>query len=356
MPDIGVASAVADRPARAPCAPRILARRRRRVARWSFVAAAVLAILVLLVPLPRAAVNWLAHQSSGWLLTEYEGGSAPARHARKFTGLWLQQSVAAHVYEAQRVPEGLGDAERVAFRLARLKPLFISQTELQHAPVNAPVGLAGIGWCDGINGFAAQVLAQEFSRVEIVGVYDQQAAGGHSFGRLWSDELQDWLYFDLWADEVVVFRSRAGEGARFLARMRPLGDRNLPFEDMGPIRRIYDRAHEGLVHNRLQRTLGGYLFSRIGNLLAHGNRAPAGAAEAIAQVPVDPLPEEFRTGERNRSAAPEAFLRARLAHLAGDTAAARAGYAEVLNSDPEPRSTYRQAAQIFIARIDAGRM
>jgi hypothetical protein len=287
------------------------------------------------------------------MLPDTGTSSAPGRAVRKFTGLWLQHNIAAQLYHQEQVPEGLGDAERVAFRLARLKPKFISQTELPHAPAGAPAPLAGFGWCDSITGFAATVLANEFSQVEIVGLYDEQVRGGHSFGRLWSDELGDWLYFDLWPDEVVVFRSRPGQPAQFLARMHPVGNRDLPNANPEAVRRMYDRAHQGLVHNRLQSTLGAYIFTRLWNAATHGNTAPAGAAEVISTIPQPPRPAEFSTGERNRTAAPRAYVDARMEHLMGDPQAARALYTQVLADDGDTLSTFRQAARIFIDRIDA---
>ena len=325
-------------------------------ARRLMVVAAALLGVVHFVPLPRAAAFELTTYSSTWLLSNYEGGSSfPSRIARKFLGLWLQQSVATHAFYSHPIAEGTGDAQRIAARLSRLKPMMISQTELMHHPPNSPTIFAGFGWCDGINAFAAIVLSHEFPSAEIIGVVDPIARGGHSFGRVWSDDYDDWLYFDMWTDEVVVFRSRPGKPAEYLSRTRPLGQRSLPAEDLPLFRRTYDNAHSGFVHNRLQPSLGGYVFSRIGNAIFHGSRFPAGADEAIAVAVSSTLPTNFPSDRPNRTVASEAYLHARLDHLTGNLAGARAHYMEVLETEKRHLSMYGRAARIFVTRIDSAR-
>lgn len=309
-------------------------------------------LALLFFPLPAPILSFLADKSSSWMLDPAaDRGFAMGRAGRKFAALAVQQGLADAFLQARPLPKVTPDAERLARRLAELKPLLISQTELPHAPINPPVGLAGIGWCDGINGFAATVLAREFPQVEITGVLAADRLSGHSFGRLWSARTSEWLYFDLWTDEVSVFRSRPGRAAEYLFRWRTVG--SPPVEEQSPvIADIYDRAWSGLVHNRLQSSLGGYLFTRLSNVVRHGDRSPRGALETIqvaakSAAPVDPGPRAVATP------APAAYVRARLAHIRGDTVQARRGYSEVLAAERGGRSTYGIAAGIFIERIDS---
>lgn len=333
--------------------------RARRVLRALGVVAAVLAVAVaalLILPLPAPVLSVLAGKSSSWMLDPGpDQGFVVARGGRKLAGLAVQQGLADAFLEAPPLPKDLPDAERIGRRLAALKPLLISQTELPHAPVTPPAALAGIGWCDAVNGVGATVLAREFPQVEIVGVHAPEGVGGHSFGRLWSERGSEWLYFDLWTQEVSVFRSRRGHAAEYLFRARPVGGPRPRTEDSALIARIHDRAWSGFVHNRLQSTLGGYLFARLSNLVRHGDRSPAGAFEAIqAVVSSGPAPDFGPPAVP--TAAPEAFVRARLAHFRGDPAEARRRYMEVLGAERGARSTFGIAARIFVERIDASRI
>jgi hypothetical protein len=315
-------------------------------------ALAGLAACLLLVPAPRAALPWVAERSSGWLLSEYEGsGALPGRVARKVVGLWLQQGLAAQIAEADTTTDSADDADRIVRRLTYLKTRFISQTELLHGPPNSPAALAGLGWCDGINGFAATVLSNDFPRAEIVGVVDRQARAGHSFGRAWSDQYSDWLYFDLWTDEIVVFRSGPGRGAEMLRRARPLGARRLPLEAPELFRRIYDRAHSGFVQYRLQPTLGGYLFSRLANLVSTGSTSPEGTAEAIAAASAITFPNDPNLLPPTPPVAAGDYVRARIHHLLGDEAKARESYRRVVEAEERRSSGYSQAARLFLNRL-----
>ncbi|HEX8064466.1 MAG TPA: hypothetical protein VF535_14790 [Allosphingosinicella sp.] len=317
--------------------------------------AAVLAgivIALLFLPLPAPLLSVLADKSASWMLDPAPGrGFAMARAGRKFAGLAVQQGLADAFLDARPLPDAMPDAERIGRRLAELKPLLISQTELPHAPVNPPAALAGIGWCDAINGFAATVLAREFSLVEIVGVPAPGGRGGHSVGRAWSARASEWLYFDLWTEQVSVFRSRRGRPAEYLFRQHPVSASAPVKEEKALIASIYDRAWSGFVHNRLQSTLGGYLFTRLSNVVRHGDRSPGGSVEAIrlaasSAAPPDPEPPAVPTP------APDAYVRARLAHVRGDSAGARRGYSDVIATEGGRASTYGMAARIFIARID----
>ncbi|QAY77890.1 hypothetical protein [Sphingosinicella sp. BN140058] len=322
-------------------------------------AAILLAALayLLFAPVPEAAVRWAAVQSAPWLLESRAGDNVARRAARKLLQLTLQQSLASHLYDAQQLPAGLSDPERIARRLAALKLILVSQTELPHRPIDAPAALTGIGYCDQVNGLAAMVLAHEFGQSEIVAFHEPREHKGHSFGRVWSEREKDWLYYDIWPDEVVVFTSHEGAPARFLARLRPL-DRTPPeAEDYVWLHHAYDQAHGGFVHNRLQPTLGGYLGRRVVNYVLHGSTAPGDALPALAAVKVkgersgpprptaQPTPLSAETSRR--------FVEARLAQLYGDGAAAARLYADVARTPEARPSTLGQTAGLLLGRLSA---
>ena len=323
----------------------------RRVAASAGLVLLCILSLPLFVPAPRPVLERLVYASSDWILTDYDSEPLTmAGAARKTLGLWVQQSLAAHVFASQPIPSGVPDYVRLARRLERLRPLLLSSSDLYHAPVNAPVAVAGLGWCDAINGFAATILSHEFDRAEVVGVADANL-GRHSFGRVWSNEAQDWLYFDAWPSDVVVFRSRPGRRARVLARLRPVAAEPGAADTREMLSPIYDLAHEAVAHNRLQPTLGGYLLARLPGLrdrvtIAEVRLAPDRAVQQWPDAWLVPILKD------HRSPAAAHYLRGRLNHVFGDLAEAKASFRAVQRLDQAPSSTFRRAAQIFERRID----
>ena len=323
-------------------------------------ATAIVGLLLLLFPLPRPILSPAMERSSGWLLADGEGGGRLSQAARKIVGLELQLSLAAEVHRSQRLPPGLSEAQRIAARLGAVKSMMIDQTELPHARVGAPAAIAGLVYCDGLNGFAATVLSHEYDEVGIVAVDDPATGVRHSFGRLRSPR-EGWLYFDLWTNQVAVFRSRPGHPADYLAQVQLPSARPIDPGVAQMVRRLHDRAFAGIVHNRLQPTLGGYAVFRAANWLRHGDTAPAGARAALAAaarqagrrrpgVPVE-RPAQLRVQPTERTIAASAYGRARYRHLIGDTEGARAAYAEVLRQEGGQASLYGRAAQIFLQRL-----
>lgn len=314
----------------------------------------IFASWLLLVPAPRAVIPWVMAQSSGWLLSGYErDGSLPTRATRKFVGLWLQQGLAYHAYKARPGTDPDDDADKIIKMLIYLKPMFISQAEQRHGPANSPVAVSGLAWCDPTNGFAANVLSHEFPRSEVVGGVDRQARAGHAFGRVWSEQYDDWLYFDLWTDEVVVFRSRSGGKAEYLRRARPLGARSLSAEDPELIGRIYDNAHSSFTQFQAQPTLAAYLISRVGNLVQNGSTSPEGTLDAIATAATIAPPNNRPNPQPTEPAARAAYLQARFYHLIGNKVLAREAYHRVMVAEKPPFSGYHQAARTYFQRLNA---
>jgi hypothetical protein len=309
---------------------------------------------LLCFPLPRTMVTAIVLNSSDWILTEKQSDVGALRRAgHKFVRLLVQQNIASQLYDGQPLPAGLTDVERMSRRLARLKQKLIVQTEIMHAPTDAPPALAGLAWCDSLNNVAATILANDFDKAEIVGVYEKSRGLSHSFGRVWSRDYGDWLYFDAWPDEVVIFRSEVNKPAQYLARFRPISTRPSPPEETALIDLFHDHAATGRVHNQLQSTLIGYLANRVGHYVAHGTTAPLSAKKLFAEIAKSPTELKFVFPYRDQTDAKRTYLEARLHDLYGESPEARAGYAKVVAMESGNPSVFGAASALFAARIDA---
>jgi hypothetical protein len=312
------------------------------------------AVFVLCFPLPKTLVTALVLQNSDWILTEQPTDVGALKGAgHKFVRLLIQQNLASQLYEAQPLPEGLTDVERMSRRLARLKQKLIVQSEIMHPPTEAPPALTGLAWCDSMNNTAAMILAHDFDKAETVGVYESAQGVAHSFGRVWSRDYNGWLYFDAWPDEVVIFRSEANQPAQYLARFRPILTRSPPVEDTASIDWFHDHAAVGSVHNQLQSTLIGYLANRVGHYIAHGTTAPLSAKKLFAEIGKSPTELKFVFPYGNQTTAKRAYLEARLHDLYEESAEARVGYAKVVATEAANLSVFGAASALFAARIDA---
>ena len=357
LPDCGRMRDAPISPRARGTGPAVRRRRRRRIALAAGLSAAAALLALLAAPLPRPLLAAAIRAAPEWMLRS-GGGGGVGEAWRRLIRLELQSSLAAHAHDAQSVPADLSDAQRIAARLLAIKAAMIDQTELRHRPVNAPA-IAGLAYCDSLNGFAAMVLSHEYDQAGIVAVDDPVTGARHSFGRVRA-RGQGWLYFDIWSNQVALFRSRPGRGAEYLVLARGPAPIPPPPEVAAMVRRVHDRAHAGLVHNRLQPTVGGYLLHRLGNWLRHGDASGAGVREGLASKglggPVaagTSAPTWAGWGDPPPTRAPaaaDAWLRARLAHLTGETAAARRAYAEVARREGAD-SVYGRAARIFLERL-----
>jgi hypothetical protein len=316
-----------------------------------FVIMVAFIVRILCFPLSRPSIERVVDWSSDWILTDYEEGSSAERMGKKFVGLMIQQSLAAHLHDQQASSEKLGDVARISKHLFAVKQQFIVQSELMHTPTNAPSILSGLAWCDTINGMAAMVLSHDFDRAEIIGVNDKIAGAGHSFGRVWSYEYGDWLYFDIWPEEATIFRSKIGHPAEYLARFRPNSSSTLQIdEDIELIERVHNRAYMGFVHNQLQPNLFGYLSNRVLNYIDHGYTAPKGYFDIIEEYKKTNKNYEFKYKYENDTLFKRSYLKARLFDVFGDDVNSRFYYNIVSKRERNVRSLFKNSAEIFIAR------
>jgi hypothetical protein len=320
--------------------------RTRRVVPLALLLVALL--MWLLVPLPASAVAWTATSFANPIMSSRKPDFRGSAIGLDFMKDKLRQSIAWHVHQRLQLPDSLSDEHKIVRHLAALKPLMISQTELWHTPLRSPI-TTGLGWCDGVNGFAGLVLSNEFATVETVAVYDQELRAGHTYGRVWSKQYGDWLYFDAWTDEVVVFRSRGSGAVEYLAKARPLGNRRLAGEAPDVVERMHKLAPRAFVIQRHYPTLAQLYVARTGNLASHGDVYPKGSFEQVVAGRREYAP----AAPSNVSpAAAQAFMAARIDHLLGRPDDAKRGFRRVIEIEGEKRSVFGEAAEIFVERLE----
>jgi hypothetical protein len=233
-------------------------------------------------PFPKSIVRLAAGWGAAWVLNDSDqllyGFENPMQ---KFFGEMLQQSLIDHFHSRRIDRNKNDDAMYAGKQLDRLRPLLINQSQLPHNPISGPVGLSGLAWCDTANGLAGRLLAHDFDDVQLVGVRFGDDGGGHSFGRFWSNQYRDWLYFDIWTEEVVIFLSPNLGDVVYLYRSQPLSyEINWP-NDTAAARKSHAMIYKGYIHNKLQSSVFKYYLHRIFNLLFHGSTATIDAIDPL---------------------------------------------------------------------------
>jgi hypothetical protein len=324
---------------------------------------ALLAAQLLIPPLPEAVTRWLILHSEGWILSAYQAGlpdgpAGPAPSAyHQFVATMVEHSLIYHFGRRHRVSSEVGDVGRLKAYLVPLKRRLLTQNAIPHGPRAWPVFISGIGFCDQVNRVAALLLAREFPRSQTYNLLCAEPYAGHTIGRVWSNEFHDWLYYDLWGDEVVVFRLDGAGAVDFLAREHPL-----PVSYSSPaydpiLRRLYDRTKDGWVQKEYHATFGRYLFEKIWEGISGrpaSQPAPpedGKAAEALLVAPRGPaLNEQEVCDSRAVDAFYRSYLEARLEHILGDESRATAKYRVLSVTDAEdeqPVPILRAAAAQF---------
>jgi hypothetical protein len=337
------------------------ARKPRRLWRWVWPLATIVAFFLLFQigfgVAPKPVLYFVADKMAASLLNESEvSSSMPVITTRRLAAIWLEQNVLAHVYSEQILPAGMDEAHQMGARLVKLRSQLVSQFEVKHPAPQAPTEIAGLSWCDGLNGVGVILLSHAFDRAEVVGLKGKGLGpgDGHSFARVWSKQYKDWLYFDIWSGEVLVFRSQAGRKAQYLFRQIPKGDVLSSHVDNETLSWFHDRAYRAIPHNELQPTFGSYLWNRVRHYIDHGYTAPK--SMKLLQVEPSSLsagPPDTRDQAINYTSLPRTYMRARLDALFGKSASARSAYLKVAMRDAGANSAYGKAAALFIQRLDA---
>lgn len=145
------------------------------------------------LPLPLVASAILA--SDDWLLTDYMVGETTftargSMLARKFVATYLQHNLIAHYRRAGLHGRKSSDVQTIVRNLSAFQNLFLRDYQITHYPASWPVFLAGVGFCDQVNGVAAQLLALDFGRAQSFALMDSTTKiSPHTIGRVWSHQF-----------------------------------------------------------------------------------------------------------------------------------------------------------------------
>lgn len=119
---------------------------------------------------------------------------------------YVQNGLASQVAKTA----GSGTEEEVLMRIMlRVRKTVLnprSPQQIRFDPRVWPALVAGVGYCDQINGAISLAAAHRFPRAELVALYDPKTHTlPHTVGRVWSTTRRDWLYFDAYYAEPIIF-------------------------------------------------------------------------------------------------------------------------------------------------------
>jgi hypothetical protein len=334
--------------------------RTRRMARFTFTVALGMALLgaaalaLLAVTPPRMVARQI-------LLTVSDDALfAPAETERtryavhKLVGMYLEYTIAGKMARTAAARTDLhDDVARIAFVLGRANARMLSAAEIPHASQDWPVLVSGVGYCDQINGAVARILAHSFPHAQLFALRDPSTGTSpHTIGRVWSNERNEWLYFDGFYAQVV-FRKLPAGGVEVLSNAD--ADRGLGAGVLG----VY--AYPGWVMSEYPPTFPAFLASSIGKrwhpweappLSPQTASAPVAQAAPVAAVPpiaatLAPPPDEAASHRVAKT-----YVQARADDLFGDPEQAKKRYRAVAAATGEldPRVKILQAAALRFGR------
>jgi hypothetical protein len=301
-------------------------------------------------PLPKPVLYLIVDHAGGWLINQNgDNYVAGAGTAKRLVSLFIEQSLFTQLHDLHPLAARTDDLSKLRQRLELLRPMLINQIQIPHHMILSSTMLTGVGKCSGINDAAANFLAHDFDLVEMIAVDGDNPDNGHSFARLWSPQYKDWLYFDIWTDQIQIFRATKA-GAVYLSRT-PNGLSAHQLEIARTTKPMHDMATFGHVRTKLQTNFAGYLVYRLGNYLDHGttwevDHSPL--TQAMTTIAVEPDPKLLLNSYNQRS---NLYLHARLDHIFGQKKTARTFYNAVAQQPDVQTSTFGKAANIFAAQL-----
>lgn len=290
---------------------------------------------VLFVTPPRMLVKRVAIASSGWLMS----GSVPSdgavtRLAKRFLGAYVQTSIAGNL--AKGIETSPESDEQVLHRMMVIvRDKTFNHLQFGHAPQTWPILVSGAGYCDQINAAVATLAAHRFPRAEVFAMWDPvRKISPHTIGRVWSPQKKDWLYYDAFFAEPVVYTMDA-KGPHFL---RADASAMIPRRGQ-PDAGLYELR--GYAMGNFTPTFAGYVASRLRSggvknaataqnttvalnvqralQIERRETSPARIeqAKAAADLIVPPAASD-KEKERAFEAVARAFVSARMEHVLGD--------------------------------------
>ncbi len=326
----------------------------KKRSRWrpvvAVLALALLAWQILYRPLPRPVIYFIAEHAGGWLINQqndrYAGASG---FVKRLVSLKVEQSVVAHLHDREIQPADIDDVAMMRNRLAQIKPLLANQIEVPHETILSSSVLTGLGKCTGVNASAALLLAHDFGRVDMIAVDGDSPDNGHSFGRAWSKQRKQWLYFDIWSPQIQIFTAEPARVTYLLREPAVLS----PADSLAAQRTkpMHEMAFGGHVRAQVQTTFGSYIWYRLNNFIDHGTTWEIDNRPAT-QLLTNPLQFEPQSaGSNSWSASPNTYLTARLDQIFGNDASARQRYLRVRKTPGSSHAAFDAAATVFASRL-----
>jgi hypothetical protein len=171
---------------------------------------------VLFVTPPPMLIKQVAISSSAWLMAGSVPSDGPVtRLAKRFLGAYIQTSIAGNLVKP--VETSRESDEQVLHRIMVIvRSKTFNHLQFGHAPQTWPILVSGAGYCDQINAAVATLAAHRFPRAEVFAMWDPvKKTSPHTIGRVWSPQKNDWLYYDAFFAEPVVYTMDA-KGPHFL--------------------------------------------------------------------------------------------------------------------------------------------
>ena len=319
----------------------------RRLIRGAIVATALIVIATLTLsfrsaPVPLPVLSAVTRLASNWVLTDGLVQGSGALHtvsafSKRFLAAWLQNQYVGHI--DSRIDTRGDDPEVLTQSLAGLAKYMVARVDLGSSAIPRPALLLGNGYCDQVNGAAAELLARHFDTSELWTVRDPRTGlSPHTIGRVWSSPSGGWLYWDIYFGETVIFR-RADGRTNFL--ISPTEEASRPYTLERRLQWYGDLVDHGRTLNAYHATFGQHLWSELLQFMGQEtatpepDQPPATQLEGVeiraasegqpphgpaAHTPRCPLDESsYGTGEdySDLKFVRSRYLDARVAHLSG---------------------------------------
>lgn len=307
--------------------------RLRRLFVAACVAVAGVVAVVGFVPLPLGFTRLLSLSTSDWILTDYVRTVKGPRTLwsntfRKLVATYVQYNVVAAFRRTHEPRPDLGDVERIAAFLVPLRRTMLSQVDVPHSPASWPTIVSGMGWCDQLNGMAANVLSRDFDHAQLVALIHPQTLAGHTIGRVWSRQRNEWLYFDVFST-VVVFHLNDRHEPDVLKRADPFPG-SVPPDLAATLDRMYAFTAQGVVFNEYAPSFGSYLLAKVSSALRRRSLSAVEPSGVTGTPLISPNGAGWPyVGPDDTSMPAEGrrlYIAARMDHLFGETTKARHEY------------------------------
>jgi hypothetical protein len=269
----------------------------------------------------------------------------------KLVGMYLEYTIAGKMARTAAARTDLhGDVARIAYVLQRANVRMLSAAEVPHDSQDWPVLVAGVGYCDQVNGAVCRILAKSFRNPQLIALRNPSTGTSpHAIGRVWSNERKEWLYFDGFYTQVV-FRKTPGGGIEILSN----GPRSATPEALRAYR------FPGVLMNEYPRTFPGFVASTIrkrwrrepapAQQLQPPPPPPVASAPPQAAPPPGAAPAPPPRDEAASHRIARTYIRARADDIFGDPKEAKKEYLAVASATGELDPTVKilqAAAQRF---------